>query len=381
MQSQPQPPGKTVWISAGEASGDMHGALLAKALKALDPTLAIVGMGGPAMQEAGCRTLFPMRLVSVLGGTEVLAALPRILKLFWQTRRAFRELAPAAVVVIDCPEIHFRVARIAHKLGIPAYYYVCPQVWAWRTHRVRLIQRDFRKALCILPFEQEFYARHGCDAQYVGNPLLDQLPLAELDALPVEPGRIGILPGSRKKEIAALLPEFAKAARFLRETRPDLRFSLFRAPGIEAGYLRSLWPADLPVDLVEPGVRYQCMRACELLFAASGTATLESALIGTPTIVAYRLSRLSFAIARRIIRVKFVSLPNLILDSEVFPELLQERASGLVIADIARALLADGTALASMRGKLAQLRRMMGEPGVPAHAARIILRDLADLRT
>jgi lipid-A-disaccharide synthase len=376
----PDAAGNTIWISAGEASGDLHGALLARALKARDPGLDIAGMGGPAMQEAGCRIEFPMRLVSVLGGTEVLAALPRILKLFWQTRRRFKELKPKAVVVIDCPEIHFRVARIAHRLAIPAYYFVCPQVWAWRTHRVRLIQRDFRKALCILPFEREFYARHGCDAQYVGNPLLDQLPLAELDALAVTPGRIGILPGSRRKEIAALLPGFAAAARILRGSRPDLRFLLLRAPGIEAAYLRAFWPAGLPVDIVEPGDRYRGMRACELLLAASGTATLESALIGTPTVVAYRLSRLSFAVARRVVKVPFVSLPNLILGREVFPELLQERANAEGIAAVARAWLADGALLASIRKDLGRLRQVMGEPGVPGRAAGIILDDLAGLR-
>lgn len=206
------------------------------------------------------------------------------------------------------------------------------------------------------------------------------LPLAELDALAVTPGRIGILPGSRRKEIAALLPGFAAAARILRGSRPDLRFLLLRAPGIEAAYLRAFWPAGLPVDIVEPGDRYRGMRACELLLAASGTATLESALIGTPTVVAYRLSRLSFAVARRVVKVPFVSLPNLILGREVFPELLQERANAEGIAAVARAWLADGALLASIRKDLGRLRQVMGEPGVPGRAAGIILDDLAGLR-
>ncbi|MDD4952917.1 MAG: lipid-A-disaccharide synthase, partial [Desulfovibrionaceae bacterium] len=296
---------RLIWISAGEASGDMHGALLAKSLKALDPDLRLAGMGGPAMGEAGCELVFSMDLVSMMGGTEVVSGLPRIIRLLSETRKAFGRLKPDAVVVIDCPEVNFRVARSAHGLGIPVHYYVCPQIWAWRKGRVRLLKRYFRKVLCILPFEKDFYAQRGVAAEYVGNPLLDQLPLAELESVAPEPDRVAVLPGSRKKEVRALLPDFAAAARIIARSRPKARFSLIRAPGLDRGLLEGLWPRDLAVEIIEPEGRYRAMKRSRAALAASGTVALECALLGLPAVVAYRLSPLTFFLARLAVRIPF----------------------------------------------------------------------------
>lgn len=373
----PRESSNTIWISAGEASGDLHGALLVRALRQADPTLTFAGMGGPAMEAARVDLRYPMRLISLVGFTEIFAGLPRILGLLRRTRKTFEELRPKAVVVIDCPEFHFQVVRRAHALGIPVYYFVSPQVWAWRAGRVRFLREHVRRMLCILPFEREFYRDRGMEASYVGHPLLDQIPLAELDRLEPEPGRVGILPGSRHKEVSGLLPEFAGAARILATFRPDLRFSLVRAPGMEAETLLSLWPRDLPVDLVEPEDRYQAMRKSQFLLAASGTVSLEAALIGTPTLIAYKLSALSFFLARRLISVKYIGLPNLILDQKVFPELIQEEARAEAMAGIGRMWLESGTSLPHIRAELARLRHLVGEPGAADRAARIILDDLA----
>ncbi|MCM0756761.1 lipid-A-disaccharide synthase [Desulfovibrio aminophilus] len=369
----------SIWISAGEASGDLHGALLAKALLARNPGLSLAGMGGSAMREAGVDLQFSMRQISLVGGTEILTGLPRILKLLRDTRRAFETTRPSAVVVIDCPDFHFHVVRRARALGIPVYYFVSPQVWAWRSGRVEFLRKNVRKVLCILPFEKEFYRLRGMDADYVGHPLLDQIPLAELDRLEPEPGRVGILPGSRRKEIEGLLPEFAEAARLMAVDRPGLSFSLVRAPGVERDMLQRLWPGDLDVDIVEPGDRYAAMRRSQFLLAASGTVSLEAALIGTPTVIAYKLSGLSYFLARRLINVKFIGLPNLILDAKVFPELIQEEARAPVMAAIGRMWLSNGTSLAVIREELARLRGMVGEPGAADRAAGIVLDDLKTL--
>jgi len=368
-----------IWISAGEASGDIHAASLLTALRGLEPGLQALGMGGPALTAAGCDVRFPMRLISLVGLTEVLSGLPRILKLLGQVKRELIETKPRAIILIDCPDFHFRVARMAKKLGIPVYYYVSPQVWAWRSGRVDFLRRFTRKVLCILPFEKDFYASRGMDVDYVGHPLMDQLPLAELDALPPDPNLLGLLPGSRRKEISTLLPEFARAALLLRREFPDLRVALARAPGLDPEYLRSFLPPELPVAIIEPGDRYRLMRTSRVLLAASGTVTLEAALIGTPTVVAYRLSALSYAIGKRVIQVKWASLANLIMNREVLPELLQDKAEATLLAAQLRPWIADDAALDAARKDLAGLRERVGGPGAADRAAGIILNDLRGL--
>lgn len=368
-----------IWFNAGEPSGDIHAAGLLRALREREPGLAAIGMGGPALAGAGCRVRFPMQLISLVGLTEVLSGLPRILRLLGQVKAALMAERPRAVVLIDCPDFNFRVARIAVRLGIPVYYYISPQVWAWRSGRVKFLRRNTRRVLCILPFEKDFYAAHGMDVDYVGHPLMDQLPLEELDATEADPNLLGLLPGSRRKEIASLLPDFCRAARLLRRDMPDLRLAIARAPGVEDSFLRSFLPADLPVTIHGPEERHRLMRKSRALLAASGTATLEAALIGTPTVVAYRLSALSFAIGKAVVQVKYASLANLIMGREVLPELLQGDATPERMAGTLAPWLADDEPLAAARLELADLRRRVGGPGATKRAAKIILDDLAGL--
>lgn len=368
-----------VWISAGEASGDIHAATLLSALREVEPGLTALGMGGPALIKAGCDVRFPMRLISLVGLTEVLSGLPRIIRLLGQVKRALVESRPRALILIDCPDFHFRVARIAKKLGIPVYYYVSPQVWAWRSGRVEFLREFTRRVLCILPFEKDFYAAHGMDVDYVGHPLMDQMPLMELDAMRPDPNLLGLLPGSRRKEISALLPEFVGTAQLLKERLPDLKLALARAPGVDEAFLRQFLPPELPVTLYAPEDRYRMMRASRALLAASGTVTLEAALIGTPTVVAYRLSALSFAIGKAVVQVKWASLPNLIMGREIFPELLQDKAKAALMAERLRPWLAEDIALAVARADLAGLRAKVGGPGAAHRAAAIILEDLRAL--
>lgn len=362
-----------VWISAGEVSGDLHGALLVRAMAGLAPGLRFTGMGGPAMAGAGFEPAFDIAELSLVGLTEVLAHLPRIVGLLRRMRRRMAEERPAAVVCIDAPDFNFFVVRMARRLGIPVFYYICPQVWAWRAGRVNFLKKHVQRVLCILPFEKAFLAARGLDADYVGHPLTDQIPLDELRALAPEPGRVGVLPGSRTREIETLLPEFGAAARTIAVRIPGAAFSILRAPGVDEARLRALWPADLPVEIVPPEGRYPAMRRAQVLLAASGTATLEAALIGTPAVVAYRVSALSYALGRLVVGVPNISLPNLILGERALPELLQGQANGPAIAVEALRWLTDPAAMAEVRARLARLAGMVGEPGAPGRAARIIL--------
>ncbi len=370
---------RPIWINAGEASGDMHGAALMRGFAAAGARREFTGMGGPAMIVEGFDAEFGSHEVSLVGFTEVFAHLPRIVGLLGRVYKRLKQVRPAAVVLVDAPDFNFIVARMARRLGIPAYYYISPQVWAWRKGRVNFLRDYVRKVLCILPFEQEFYRSHGAHADYVGHPLLDEIPLAELDAMRPEPKRIGILPGSRRREVATLLPRFAQAARMLHARDPQLRFTLVRAPGMDEALLRPHLPSELPLEIVGPEERYLHMRRCRLLLAASGTVTLETALIGTPTVVAYIVSPLTYALGRMIIDIPFFSLPNLIMGRQVIPELLQSEATPERMVAEAEPWLRDEAAYAAVKADLAGLRDKCGAPGAAERAARIILEDLQGL--
>ena len=367
---------RPIWINVGEASGDLHAAELIKAMKTADPSLAFTGMGGPAMRAQGMDVRHDMRLISLVGITEVFGGLPRILMLLRRLKRELAETRPRAIVLVDCPEFNFRIAKMAKKLGIPVYYYISPQIWAWRSGRVHFLREYVRRVICILPFEKPFYEKFGVDVDYVGHPLMDVLPLEELDRTEPDENRIGILPGSRRREVATLLPKFAETARRLRETRPDLRFVIARAPGVDRERLLALWPDDIPVDIEEPENRYGTFRSCRFILAASGTVTLETALIGTPVIVAYEVSPLSAMVGRLLIKVKFISLPNLIMERAVYPEFIQEEATTENLVRAAARWLDEPKAYASAREDLAGLRRLVGGPGAADRAASIILDGL-----
>jgi len=368
-----------IWFSVGEASGDLHGAELVKALKKTHPDATFTGMGGPAMRAEGMETLYDMKLISLVGLTEILGGLPRILRLLGKIKRTLAEVRPRAIILVDCPEFNFRIAKIAKKLGIPVYYYISPQIWAWRSGRVHFLRKHVRRVICILPFEKAFYEKFGVEVDYVGNPLMDVLPLETLDTIAVDENRIGLLPGSRTKEVSTLLPVFAETAKRLQKDHPNLKYVMVRAPGMEKDLLLSHWPGDIPVEIVEPDARYETFRSCKFIMAASGTVTLETALIGTPVLVAYKMSALSAFIGRLLINVEFASLPNLIVDREIYPEFIQERADPEIMAHAARKWLDDTDAYAGVKRELIELRTMVGNPGAALRAAKIIVEDLIEL--
>jgi len=375
-------------VVAGEASGDLHGARLLAELRRLVPGLAAFGMGGPELRAAGLEAVADSSEVAVVGVVEVLKVLPRIRQVFAALLAAVDRRHPRAAVLIDFPDFNLRLAGRLARRGIPVVYYISPQVWAWRRGRVRTIARRVDEMLVLFPFEVEFYRRSGVPAVHVGHPLIDEVPrLPSAWDQPLaagEPYRLALLPGSRPSEIAALLPAMLQAAARLAAELP-VAVSLIRAPGIPQALLAAHLAAHaaagaaLPVRVVSED-RFGAIADSHLALCASGTATLEVGLLGTPMVVLYRLARWSYVLARLLVRLPNFAMVNLVLGREVVPELLQGEAEPERIAAEARRLLAGGEALARMREGLAELRPRLGEGGASARAAQQVAAVLARVR-
>ncbi len=371
-----------LWISAGELSGDIQGAELLRALRreseARGLRLDAAGMGGVNLERAGQRNMLRIEELSVMGVVEVLSSLPRIPGMLKRVRHALAKERPDAVLLVDAPEFNFRVAKIARELNIPVYYFIPPKVWAWRTGRVAFLKKHVRRIFSILPFELDFYRSHGMAVEYVGNPLVDLVDYENIRHILPEPGRIGLMPGSRKKEVESLLPAFSSAADLLLREFPRLSFHCIRAPHFAETYLRKFWNGAAPLHMAEPEGRYAFMRSCQCLMSASGTATLESGLAGVPTLVAYRLNPLSYALGRRVIKVSWISLTNLILGREAFPEHIQQDASPEALAARIGTWLREPEHFARMAEDMKELREKCGTPGSAQRAARALMNALEE---
>jgi lipid-A-disaccharide synthase len=371
-----------VLVVAGEASGDLHGSTLARALTTLMPDLRLAGMGGARMAAAGVRLVQRADRVNVVGGTEALGRLPALWRAFQTLRRQLRDRRPGALVLIDFPEFNMRLARVARRLGVPVVYFVAPQLWAWRRGRVRAMARDVSRVLAIFPFEVGLYQEAGVPVEFVGHPLLDVLPSLEREAARTglageRETLVGLLPGSRDAEVRRHLPVLLGAARRIAARRPGTRFVVPVASTIDAAAVRAtVRPSELPID-VRPGEAYRVMAAADLLLVASGTATLEAACYGTPMVVLYKLSAVSHRIARILVRgVSHISLPNIVAGREVVPEFIQARATSDAVAGAALRVLADDVARAAQRAALLEVRVRLGEAGAGLRAARAVLREL-----
>jgi lipid-A-disaccharide synthase len=378
---------QSVFILAGEASGDLHGAHLARALLARRPDLRLAGMGSHAMAEAGVDILHDVTAHAAMGITEIVTSILAVYRVYRDMVSRLDSQRPDAVVLIDYPEFNLRFARRAHDRGIPVVYYILPQLWAWRTRRVRAVARNVDLPLVILPFEEPFYARHGVEARFVGHPLMDALDGCRRDrrhadelGLPTDKPIIGILPGSRRKEIAALLPHLLGAAELIDAELGGITAVAAPAPSTPAeqyGAWGSLTRLPLHVFL---GQAHQVMAASDLLLIASGTATLEAGIIGTPMIVTYRVSPLTWLVARLLVRgIRYCSLVNLVADREVVPELLQKDVTPATIAAKALTLFREG-GLARIADELAKdVRPLLGAPGASTRAAEAILDMLSGI--
>jgi lipid-A-disaccharide synthase len=333
------------------------------------------------MAAAGVRLIQRAEGVTVVGGTEVLGRVPALWRAFHTLRGELRERRPGALVLIDFPEFNMRLARTARQLGVPVVYFIAPQVWAWRPGRVRAMARDVSRVLAIFPFEVGLYQEAGVPVEFVGHPLLDVLPVFDRDAaragLAAESETlVGCLPGSRDAEVRRHLPVLLGAAARIAARRPRTRFVLPVAPTIAADVIEAaVRTAGFPVKVL-PAEAYRVMAAADLLLVASGTATLEAACYGTPMVVLYRLSSVSYALARALVRgVSHISLPNIVAGRGVVPELIQGRATPDGVAAAALLLLGDEVARAGQRAALIEVRARLGEAGAGLRAARAVLRE------
>jgi lipid-A-disaccharide synthase len=373
-------------IVAGEASGDKHGAKLVAALRSLRPDLPFefFGSGGDEMRAAGVETLVDIREVAIMGLLEVSRALPKFLHVFRRLRRAARESDPELVILIDWPEFNLRLAKKLKSDNRRVIYYISPQVWAWRSYRIHAIKRYVERMLVILPFEKDYYERNGVDVDYVGHPLLDSVRVTasrddfcsryQFDSSkPI----IALLPGSRHSEIKYILPPILEAARLLNRSEPQLQFALPLAKTFSIDEMGAHSQTIKNLKLIENDT-YNALSASELAVVASGTATLETAIIGTPLIIVYRASTLNWRIFRPLINVPFVGMPNLIAGREIAPELLQNDMNPERLAAQITAMLNDPKWLARLRADLAEVRQDLGSAKASERAASRILEMLGN---
>ena len=371
-------------IVAGEASGDLHGSNLVKAMRGHEPDLVFFGMGGVELAAAGVEILCDARKLAVVGAVEVFAHLPDIIAAQRILKRRMKVDRPRLLILIDFPDFNLRLARKAKKLGIPIFYYISPQVWAWRSGRVKTIGRLVDRIGVILPFEEQFYRDRGVEARYVGHPLLDSVKVEMsrntfCERFEIDPDHkiVGLLPGSRKKEISALLPTFLEAAKRMQQKyQKHIVFLISLASTITEEDLRENGLEEyrrfVDIRLVRQN-RYDMMAACDAVVAASGTVTLELAILNIPMVVVYKVSPQTYYLGRLLVRIQYFSLVNLIADAPVVPELLQEQGNpGSIEVELAF-LLFDEYTRRKMQDGLALVRERLGGAGASEKAARLAL--------
>jgi lipid-A-disaccharide synthase len=387
-----------ILLSSGEASGDTYGAQLVEALQGLSPQAKFFGMGGEKMHAAGCELLVHAKEVAVVGLVEVVTHLPHIRRQFWRLVDEAAKRKPDAAVLIDFPEFNLRLARELHRLGIPVFYFVSPQIWAWRTGRVKQIKNYVRKMIVIFPFEQEFYRQHGVDVSYVGHPLAHAAQAQHSQEASVreslrqdfaaqngldwlEPW-IALLPGSRKKEVMLNLPEMLAAARLLNNAARHQRFQFVLpvASTLDETWLRwQLSSAGVEVHLTHDALA--TLRHSRAAIVASGTATVEAALAGVPFVVVYRLAPLTWWLGRRLVSLDTFAMPNLIAGRRIVPELIQKNFTAANVVRELEAVIPDDAARERMLAELEEVREKLvagGHGEAPAaRAAREILGLLA----
>lgn len=368
-------------VVAGEASGDLHGARLISELRRLRPDVETFGLGGDEMRAAGLEAVAHSSEVAVVGIVEVLRVLPRIRQVFAALLAEVDRRRPAVAVLVDFPDFNLRLARQLKKRGLKVVYYISPQVWAWRRGRVKTISRLVDRMMVLFPFEADFYRGHDVEVVHVGHPLVDEVPVLphawDRGEPAGEPYRVALLPGSRASEVEALLPVLLEAVRALAANLP-VEARIIRAPTIPEEMLEEpVALSGLPIGIVAAD-RFAAVADSHVALCASGTATLEVGLLGTPMVMVYRLAGWTYLLGRILVRLPHVSLVNLVLGRAVVPELIQGNANAERIAAEARRLLTDAGARTAMRAGLGEVRRRLGEGGASGRAAREVAAMLAE---
>jgi lipid-A-disaccharide synthase len=372
---------KKILIIAGEASGDLHGGNLAKALLALEPELGISGMGGKMMREAGVNTLQDISRLAVVGIWEVLTHLKDIKAAFNLMEETIVRERPDAVVLIDYPDFNLRIAKKARAAGVKVVYYVSPQVWAWRKGRIKNIAKVVDRMLVVFPFEEALYRDAGVKCTFVGHPLLDEetgtLSKEELtNKFGLDPQKpiLGILPGSRKKELHFHLPVMLKAYSLIKEKMPDVQAVIPVAPTLSLGDFREYLAGYEDVRLIDEDAA-GVMTVMDTAMVASGTATLQTALKGKPMVIIYKLSPFTYWLGKMLIDVPFIGMPNLIAGREAAPELVQDEASPERISSLILKMFYDKAYYGDIVRNLGLVSEKLGGPGASKRAALEVLKE------
>jgi lipid-A-disaccharide synthase len=368
-----------ILLSAGEASGDMYAARLAEELRKR-ADVEVFGMGGPRMREAGVEIITDYSEVAVVGITEILKHLPSLREAMNRMVREAEKRKPALAILTDFPGFHLRLARKLKPCGIRNVYYICPQFWAWRPWRANLVRRRFVKALCIFPFEEEFFSRAGVSTKFIGHPLVGAVQATKNKlAFCVEYGLdasrpiVAVLPGSREGELAHHLPVLQEAAVRI-DAQKSAQFVVAAAHAKDVAGLREGWASRLKVLVVE-GETYNALAASDAAIVSSGTATVEAALLDVPMVVVYRVSPMTATLAKPLVRTPFFAMVNLIAGRPVVPELVQDDFTPENVAARTLTLLTDPDERESVRKGLREIRQRLGPPGAVERAAH----EIADL--
>lgn len=362
-------------IVAGEASGDLHASEVVRELRKLDPSLEMFGIGGELLAREKMTLLHHASEMGIVGLFNVLRHLPMFRRVFNELIETIALERPDAVFLIDYPEFNLRVAKRCKEMGLRVVYYISPQLWAWRRGRVRHIAKYVDRMIVIFPFEEEFYKEHDVPVTYVGHPLIEQLAGVRKPARKADVLRIALLPGSRRMEVRSLLPAMLDAVRVLRGER-NVEAYIIQAPTIEHELLEKIVEKSGVAVPILPHDRGEGVAAADVALSSSGTATLESAVLGTPVVVMYRLSRATYALGRRLVKLPHFSLVNIIAGHGVVPELIQEDVNGRRIAEEVRKLVAPGHH-EWVRNELEIIRGKLGTPGASRRAAEEIHKMVA----
>lgn len=372
-------PVKKIMISAGEASGDLHAANLVKALHKIDPTVAVHGMGSDRMKAAGVDILYDCRDIAVMGIVEVLAKWGTIMGALDILKASLVKNPPDLLILVDYQEFNMKLAKAAKKLGIKTMFYIGPQVWAWRSHRVKKIGRYIDMMAVLFPFEEAFYKKADMAVRFVGNPLVDEVKASmsleesnkKFDLTPTLK-TIGLFPGSRRSEICRLLPTELASANLIHQQYPQSQFIIPLAKSVSLDELKPMlapYP-NLPIHIVHSHI-HDVMQSCHSVIAASGTATLETALMTTPMVIIYKMSNLTYKIMKRMINIEHIGLPNIVAGEQVVKELLQDDANPENISNEILSMLNNPGYHEEITTKLKAIRNKLGTSGGSEKVAQL----------
>lgn len=369
-----------ILISAGEASGDIHAAAVTSAIKKLDSSAEVFGMGGDALRAAGGEVIFDIKDHGVMGFVEVIRKLPAIFKLRSDFGKLMDERKPDCLVVVDYPGFNMKLAKLAHDKGIPVVSYIAPSAWAWNKGRAKKVAKIVDKVACIFPFEYDVYKEAGAPVEFVGHPLVD-IVHPEMDRQEAEawagkqPGRklVLLMPGSRLMEIEKNLPTMLAGAKMLKEQMPEVDFVMPRAGTIPKELLEQrIKESGLDVRITE-GHNYDLFSVADLALATSGTVTLEAALCGLGSVILYKTSALTYFIAKLVVNIPYIGLPNIVAGKHILPELLQDDFTPAKLAATARELL-EPERYVKMKNDLAYVKERLGKPGAVGRVAQLVLK-------